>query len=400
MTNLREVRFSSEALDAFGRQRVSSPTLLLDNKQVGGAGGDLLSTTEVTGSGATSYQINRSSTFLTVGPAAGTAVRQTKSRAVYQAGKSLRLFETFVLNSSSEANLRQRCGYFDPKNGVYFQEQNGTLSMVIRSFVTGAVVEEVVPQSEWNKDKLDGTGPSKVTLNHTKAQIFAMDLEWLAVGTVAVGFVIDRELIYCHFFHHANIIDSAYMQNPNLPIRWEIEATGTITGTATLESICGSVDSEGGYDITGVSASADRGLSTKTITGGAIDEILSVRMQSGFTEFSTAFMQLIAVLANSSSNFLWRLVLNPTETAAGAWVPITSSIMEYNLGRTITPNTGFVVGSGYVSSDVDTLAQDERPVLTFGTDLAGVADVFSLQVGNLSGGNEQYLGSMTWREIF
>jgi hypothetical protein len=111
-------------------------------------------------------------------------------------------------------------------------------------------------------------------------------------------------------------------------------------------------------------------------------------------------MQSLSVLASTSSNFLWRLVYNPTETAAGTWNNIGSSVMQQNVGRTITPDTGIRIASGYVSGDVNSVDVVENPVLAFGTELDGTTDVFSLQVGNLSNGNETYLGALTWREIY
>lgn len=387
----------SANLDAFARLRVSQPTLLLDSKQVGGTP-DLNSTTAVTGSGAVAYQINRASTFLTVGAAAGTAVRQTKSRAIYQPGKSLLLFQTFDM-PAAQANLRCRVGYFDPKNGVFIQRDGSSVSLVIRSYVTGAAVDTVIPQANWNVNTLL-SGPTILDL--TKANIFMADLEWLGVGRVRCYFVIAGTPVLVHEFNHANSITNVYMSNPNLPMRWEIEATAGITGTATLESICGSMNSEGGYDITGVTASADMGGTVEQIPGGGFEEILAIRMRAAYTEFATAFLQAASVLAASSSNYLWRIVLNPTATTPGTFqdVNTAASIMERSLDRVVTENTGLLIASGYVASTVNNISIDSKPVLTFGTTLAGVTDVLSLQVRNLGGGNEDYLGSLTWREVF
>lgn len=389
----------SPSLDAFARWRVSQPTLLVDSKQVGGTP-DLVTTTSVSGSGATSYQINRASTLLTVGAGVGTAIRQTKSRAVYQPGKSLLDFQTFVM-PAAQANLRGRVGYFDAKNGIFFQRDGSTLAIVRRTYVSGAAVDTVVTQANWNGDKLDGSGPSKFTLDVTKANILSIDMEWLGAGRVRCYFVLDGIPILFHEFDNANALDGVYMSNPNLPMRWEIEATAGIVGTASLESICGSVNSEGGYEITGVTACTDLGNTVRTLAGGAFNEILAIRLRSSFTEFSTAFLQQLSALAASSSNFLWRVVLNPAETVAGAWSNVNaSSIMERNSTRTVTENTGLQIAGGYVAAQTNAVSLESRPVLTLGTTLAGVTDVLSLQIRNLGAGNEDYLGALTWREIF
>ncbi len=401
MTLLRSVQFlDSGNLDAFARLRVSQPTLLLDSKQVGGTP-DLVATTAVSGSGSATYQSNRASTFLTVGSAIGSAVRQTKSRAIYQPGKSLMGLMTFVM-PAAQANLRCRVGYFDSKNGIFLQRDGSTLSIVRRTYTSGAAVDTVVAQASWNVDKLDGTGASGYSLDVTKANIFMLDMEWLGVGRVRCYMVIDGRPILFHQFLNANNLSLVYVSNPNLPLRWEIEATGAIAGTATLESICGSMNSEGGYEITGVTASADMGGTPKSIASGAFGEILAVRMRSQFTEAATAFVQNASVLAATSSNFLWRIVMNPTETVAGSWSSISAngSVMEKNTTRTVTEGTGMPIAAGYVASANNSIVIEDRPVLTLGTTLDGVTDVLSLQVLNLGASGEDYLGSITWREIF
>jgi hypothetical protein len=207
--------------------------------------------------------------------------------------------------------------------------------------------------------------------------------------------------VYAHEFLNANRdLTSVYMSNPNLPLRWEIEATGTITGTPQLEAICGTVASEGGYEITGLTSSADSGLSARVIASGGTGELLAVRMQSAFTEFATFFIQALSIINVTSGPFRWRLVLNPTETAAGTWAPVAGSILEQNGSRTVTAGTGTVIAAGYVAATSNQITLDARPVLTAGTTLAGVTDIFSLQISNLSVQSEDYYGSLTWREVF
>lgn len=395
----QSIVLAAEHLDAFARLRVSAPTLLLDLKRVGSTP-DLLASNAVSGSGSATYTGNRASTALTVGGAAGTAVRQSKARAIYQPGKSLLVFQTFIC-AAAQANLNQRIGFFDTKNGVFFSREGTAINMVIRSFVSGVAVETKVAKADWNLDKLDGTDPSGIVLDLTKPQIFMADLEWLGVGRVRVGFVINGLPVYVHEFNHANTDGtSVYMSNPNLPVRWEIEATGAISGTATLEAICASVNSEGGYDITGVTSSCDNGTTAKTIAQGAFAEILAIRMQSGFTEFATAFIQALSAINNTTGAFRWRLVHNPTETGAGTWSNVLNSVLEKNTTRTVTEDTGTVISSGVVASQGNSIDTQTRPVLTLGTTLAGVTDVFSLQIRNLNNQSEDYFATLTWREIY
>jgi hypothetical protein len=177
-------------------------------------------------------------------------IRETTKVFSYQPGKSLLVLNTFVMNSPKE-NLRQRIGYFGADNGMYFEigmEQHRYF--VERSLSTGT--ETVVAQANWNIDKLDGTGVSGITLDITKAQILWMDIEWLGLGTVRMGFVIDGKFIHCHSFHHANFIESTYITTASLPLRYEIANTGITTSSSTLKQVCSTVISEGGYELRGL----------------------------------------------------------------------------------------------------------------------------------------------------
>ncbi len=208
--------------DAFGRLRSSSPLTLFDSSHRYEDNG-LWTTSSGTG-GTTSFNANAGLVDLSVTTASGSEIiRETTKVCSYQPGKSLLVMSTFVMNAP-KAGLRQRIGYYGANNGVYL-EKNGTASptFVERSYVTGALTETSVAQSSWNIDKLDGTGASGVTLDLTKAQILFMDIEWLGLGTVRMGFVIDGKLIHCHSFHHANLITSTYITTASLPLRYEIK---------------------------------------------------------------------------------------------------------------------------------------------------------------------------------
>jgi hypothetical protein len=163
------------------------------------------------------------------------------------------------------------------------------------------------------------------------------------------------------------------------------------------------MNSEGGYDITGITASTDMGSTAKSIPQNDYAEVIAIRLRAGFTDYATAFIQLASILTSTTSNFRWRIVLNPTETSAGTWsnVNTAGSVMEQNTTRVVTENTGLTISAGYGSALVNQVDIDERPVLTLGTTLAGVTDVISLQVRNLTTNQtESYLASLTWREVF
>ena len=194
------------ASDAFGRLRVSQPLTLFDST-FRYADNDLWAE-DTTGTASSTFNSNAGLVELDVGSASGDEIiRETTKVFAYQPGKSLLIMNTFVFDAP-KTNLRQRIGYFGTDNGIYLEQDGTDVNIVERSFVTGSVTETRIAQSNWNIDTMDGTGLSSLTLDLTKAQILWMDLEWLGLGSVRVGFVVNGQFVCCHIFHHSNLIDS------------------------------------------------------------------------------------------------------------------------------------------------------------------------------------------------
>lgn len=239
-------KIAGTQLDAFARHRVSTPYTLFDSQNRYFPDDQFSESLAI--NGTTEYVQDRGCVDLKVTQSGGSqAVRQSKRVFAYQPGKSLLIFATFVMNPAQN-NLRQRVGYFNEGNGIFFQLNNNTKSFVIRTSTSGTASDaRTVNQADWNGDKLDGTGPSGIVLDITKSQIFFTDLEWLGVGTVRVGFVINGDYVVCHTFQNANFLDRVYMQTAILPIRYEITNTGETDSPAVMQQICSTVISEGGY---------------------------------------------------------------------------------------------------------------------------------------------------------
>ena len=248
----------SPSLDAFGRSRVGTPTTLFDSKQLFDNQSLFWDDQEVSGSSTTStHSTARASTTIAVGATtAGNRTRQTFQRWNYQPGKSQLALLTGILDKSGGGTgITRRVGLFDDDNGLFFEDDEGTVKVVVRTSTSGSAVNTKVSQSAWNIDTMDGSGgyknPSQVSIDWTKTQIFVIDFEWLGVGRVRFGLNVDGVTYYVHEFRNANNLAVVYMSTPNLPCRYEIDNDGT--GAASeIEHICATVMSEGGVEDLGV----------------------------------------------------------------------------------------------------------------------------------------------------
>lgn len=331
--------------DAFGRMIVAAPQTLFESQNRYDENGKFYTVT--TGSGTTSYDISSSSINMTVTDASGDSViRESKRVFPYQPGKALEILNTFTM-SDAKANLCQRIGYFSTENGIFLEKDGNTVSWVLRSKSSGSVVETRVPQSSWNADTLDGTGSSGITLDTTKALIQYIDIEWLGVGTVRCGFVIDGNLIITHKFHHSNRGTSTYMATASLPLRYEIKNNGATSGSSSLEHICNTVVSSGGYIPRGIGRVAGRELNYFTASNaGTFYHITSIRLKSSRLD-DIVIPTDVQVLTDSNLNIQFKLVVGATFSTPLTWSDVTGTT-EYSITNTAVTDKGIELATRYV----------------------------------------------------
>jgi hypothetical protein len=341
--------FPAMATDAFNRLRVSNPFTLFDSSFR--YGDNNLWATALVGGGTATFNPAQGLMDLSVTGSVGDAVsRQTTKVFSYQPGKSLLLLTTFVM-APAATGLTQQVGYYSAANGYFLQLQDNNVSLVERSSVTGAVVNTPVLQADWNVDPLDGTGPSGITLDIAKAQILFIDMEWLGVGTVRMGFVIDGQFIPCHYFQHANLITSTYITTASLPLSCSIQDTAGTGIPSTFKQICATVISEGGYTLAGLQQSVGTPITTpKTLTvAGTFYPIVSIRLKSNRLD-AIVIMTAISLLGSGNNEtYRWQVMAN-TATAGGTWTDAgLGGAVEYNLTGTAVTG-GRILASGFMSA--------------------------------------------------
>ena len=388
--------------DAFGRLRVSQPYTLFDSQNRYAA--DNQFDVSTTGTGTTTFLPNEAAVKMEVtGAGVGSVLRQSYRSFPYQPGKGLLVLATFVMDSSMSLNLTQRVGYYNDQNGVFFQRVDGVYSFVLRSYVTGSVSNvRTVNQEDWNGDKLDGTGDSGYTLDPSKAQILWMDFEWLGVGSVRCGFIINGQYIVCHTFNNANEITNVYMTTAILPVRYEIVTT-TAAVAASMKAICCSVISEGGFEQTSIDHVARRTTVLGTI-GTTFLPVVSIRLASGRTG-AVVLPNRVQVLPTTSQNYEVALIKNPTLTAA-SWTAVpTDSNVEFDVAATATTGgsivqTDYVTSSGSGGTQGLSAATGYNFDLQLGATIAGVSDIYTVAVRTVSGATTgDVVGSLSFYDL-
>lgn len=241
----------NQQLDAFGLTRQTTPELL-DAFKFQYSGTNYHLDDQVTGNGAVNWLPEESSVVFAVTGATGDrVVRRSNAYYAYTPGVSRGLVMTVAHSDTGKAGNIRRWGFFDDNNGVFF-ELNGTqLSVVERSSVSGTPVDTVIPQSDWNGDRLDGNaGPNNlsiVELNLTNINIYWIDYQWLGAGAVRFGIYLpDGSRLPVHTIQNANHNPTVYSQTGSLPIAWENINTAPTAGTSEMKLACATVYTDAG----------------------------------------------------------------------------------------------------------------------------------------------------------
>ena len=390
----------SNAYDAFGRLRVSNPLTIFDSKNIMSQN-TLFNSTTANG-GSVTYTANKSTVNLNVTEAASSkTVRQSNRVMSYQPGKSLLIFNTFVMNEPT-TNLKQKVGLFDVNNGIFFYADGTTLKIVRRTYTSGAAVDTEISQSSWNGDKLDGTGASGFDLDPATSNILFIDIEWLGVGSVRVGFVINGQLITAHTFYNANSLTTVYMQTANLPIRYEIERAGTLTaGTYTLQQICSSGISEGGYQPEGILESVGTASlgGVNLTTAGTFYNLATIKIKAN-RPYAVIVPNGFVASAVSNSDFEVELRQNATPSTPFSYTSYSDNI-EYDLTGTTTITGGTIVGRTYLSGkgvSIETFGDGLNFQYQLGQTIAGVSDTLTLCAKGAAN-NDDVIGLIKWFDL-
>jgi hypothetical protein len=304
--------------------------------------------------------------------------------------------------NSAKTGLRQRVGYFGVNNGVYLEQNDLTVSLVTRTFTSGSVDNSrFVNQANWNGDPLNGTGASGITLDLTKTQILFFDFEWLGVGDVRCGFIINGQFIICHTFRNANAISLVYMQTAILPIRYEITNTAGTASASTLQQICCTVMSEGGYEQSSQPYSARQ---TAAITvGTSFAPIVSIRLNSSYLG-AIVLPSDVSFLPTATGNYEVALIKNATLTGATWASTLSAGQVDVDIAATALTNTADNIVQSYYtaasnqSKSAITTAIGYNWDLQLGVTQANVSDIYTLAARTLSGTNTG-IGSLTYYNL-
>jgi hypothetical protein len=428
-------RFSSEItladssqLDSFGRLRTSIPTTLFDSQQEYGL------CTRRCWDGVVYDASVATASYTITSPSANGSITNAAGSAVGPTNTNTRMTPITVAADDGDYAIlqsRQYVRYIPGKShlvlmtGIFATGSGATAAIVRRTSTSGSVVDNEVLQSAWNIDKLDGTGPSRVTIDFTKTQILVIDAQWLGVGRVRVGFDVDGVIVVAHEFLNANVLTVPYTQHFNLPLRLDVRTVTTTavarvgyfdhangiflkttraTAGGTIQFICASVQSEGGEESRGFPRIASNGITAIGVT--ARRPVLSIRNAATYNSLvnRTHIEMAEAEISAATNNAFYEIVIGGTLTGASFATVGTDSAAEFDIAATaisggLTVASGFVLAGTGVTRGLSSSGLDFRNPLTISKidALATTQPAISIVCTSFTG-TSNIVANMHWHE--
>ena len=172
------------------------------------------------------------------------AIRQTRPYIRYQPGKTLYM-ATGMVFGQAYANQRQRVGFFDDANGVFFEQADPTstnpsgMYAVYRSDNGGSgPVDTRIPSNLWTDPQgaFKGLNPVVGPFSVNNIQMWWIEFAWYGAGMLRWGVMIGGEPYVLHQIGIGNLPNqvTAWSRTGNLPVRYEIRNVGASTAGSMI----------------------------------------------------------------------------------------------------------------------------------------------------------------------
>ena len=160
------------------------------------------------------------------------------SRGTYAGWKAHPQGATVVFVSDSVGN----------KAGAFSISGTTVVGAFAETKAGAAASETFIKQSDWNGDKLDGTGASGVTLNPLKGNVFQVGIQYLGFGAIVFSIEVGHEgnnpdFVVCHTLNLPNTLTATSLGNPSFPFTMAVYSAGSTTDLSiTVGSFAGFVE--------------------------------------------------------------------------------------------------------------------------------------------------------------
>lgn len=367
---------------------------------------------KVSSGGAVVLNKQTASADMTVTTTVGSEAIRQSDYVSYQPKASVEVTLTGVMNLEDQAGVTSKIGFFtdvadmdtvtyntgqNQGNGIFFQYDGTDWAVVWRNGANGSQVDSVFSQSSWI-DPLDGTGPSGLTLDPSKVNIFVIEVGWLGAKGFKASVFLGGQVITVAQGVFEGVYSNVFMQTASLPVRYEIEQVSG-SGAATMKMVCFDVRSYGPYEPSGFNISKNSDFSGETITTPEV--LLSIRLDPTAVRKSIILRsaEIMRLSGGSGGDYRYEIWIGTTLTSP-SWVDVGGgSQVEYDESATAfsTTNarciyTGF--GSDNTRQSIRDLSEDKDVIQST---ISGEPVIVSIVIE--SNASNSFVGSFNWFEV-
>lgn len=266
-------------------------------------------------------------------------------------------------------------------------------------------INNVINQADFNKDTLDGAGPSGFILNPANINIFRISFGWLGASPIQYQIFTDEgKWIVFHEIARTNLFTEPSFTNPVLPMQAEIVGAA-VDADIKLCTACW----DGG--IIGCPSTAGHRFFTidrfSKISGGSTEQaVLTIRNRTTFNGVANKTAVRIAlfgggILQKSNDDLIIRLRKNATLTSPGVFMPVnnTNSVIEQFSGTSKLSSSGTLVLS--TGRNVDGTGPSIQFLPKNGyVVILEPGETLSFTMEFNSNGTREFLSVLGWEELF
>lgn len=367
---------------AFGELSVSNLTPRIQLQFPYTINSDSVNTT-TTGSGT----VTHSAPFAVCSTTAATnssANLSSKNNLHYRTGEGGSCLFTAVF-TTGVANSIQEVGLGDAVNGLFFGYNGSTFSINLRN----NSVDGYIPQSSWNKDKMNGSGSSGMTLDPTKGNVFKIQYQWLGFGNI--NFFVENQFtgsfVLVHQISYSNQNTVTSVTNPSMPL-W-IKVSNTTNNTNIVVKVpsmaCFVEGNVVDLGLVNSISNAKSGVTTQV-------NVLTIQNKSTFNSIpNKKFVQPLnlSIANTSNADATFKLILNTTLGGTPSYTDISTatSVVSFDVAGT-TISGGRVLGTYYLNGNTNSQIRvdyipmnlNNSDILTISATSSGAAIVASAAI--------------------
>ena len=339
----------------------------IKNKQIGNtvfnikydSGKNLLCEDEYSnGTGVANYDSTNSYVSMEVSANTDQVIRQSRQYIQPNQNDKCRIFLTGVINGDSNGNnSTSRIGYFDNQNGYFFEYSSETIKIVQRNKTTDVVIN----QTNWNVDKMDGSGTSGITIDFSKVITYFIELNWTENMNIC-GIYYLGEIYFLHIFRTESNIP--LIAKSSLPTRFEISSSGD---SGKLIQISTSVE----FNQQIITGNIFSVINSSDLSGANFSKtesyIMSIKLDDNVRNMVK--LNKVNMLSDTSGILvLYRiyLVLHDTDLPGTSYSLVNdNSLIKYSvIADPITTTNWILLDSGFFQDNIVTEFKNDKFVLS------------------------------------